>query len=171
MPTNEIDPYLALLEAREEEFSSRDSAIKREEEEHRAKGEAIRQRREAFDLDYSAHTAAFQSYKEFLNKRGAPALAHPVQEPVQAESTEFPSLRIEGQRKTVLAHLGEATRRGQRITSRQIVAATGVPAERVSNVLWKDQQRGYVTRVGDFVAMSSKGMEFLKQAGVIDADA
>jgi hypothetical protein len=172
MSTGANDPYLASLEAREEEFSARNSAIKREEDEHRARGEAIRQKREAFDQEYRAHAAAFQNYRDFLTKRGQSNIgAMTAVTATTPDLAEFPSLRIEGQRKVILAHVAAATRRGQKITSRQIVTATNISPERVSNVLWKDQRRGYVTRIGDHVSVSPKGMEFLRQAGVIDADA
>ncbi len=172
MTNNTSDPYLAALRARESELSSKDSAIKQEEEEYRAKGEALRIKREQFDADYRAHAAAFSSYVSFLNSTGrANQPAAPGRTPsdvTRADAVQpSPSIRTGSQRQSVLAHLAEVTRRGQKVTSRQIVQATGFGAQRVSNILWKDQERGYITRVGDHVTLSEKGFDFLKQTGVI----
>ena len=170
MTSDPKDRYLAALEDKRIALSSRDSALKREEGEHAARGEEIRIRREQFEAERQAHAAALSNYMEFLKSQP---------QDVQAEEGEqggdewsATRLRMGDSRKSVLLYIARITRKepGQstKLTVRAIAEGADVPSERVSNVVWKDIERGYLVRNGDVIRMTDLGFELLKRAGALN---
>lgn len=161
------DLYLSSLKAREEEISRKESALKREEDAHAAKGEQLRIARAAFEEEKRAQAAAFTSYIQFLNSAGKSA-PHGTS---TSDEDSFSNLRIGDQRKAVLRYIALRSRNKLGSQVRTIAAATNLNNGRVSNIVWKDTERGLLMRTSDQIFMTERGFEFARLAGILDDEA
>lgn len=162
------DPYLAALEVRDKDIVSKEAALKREEAEHEQRGNDLRIRRQQFEAERQAHLAALASYTEFLKSAPPPRAAEKERD--DDDEWSGSRLRMGEQRRSILSYIAQTSRKeagpSPKLTVRAIAAATHVPNERVSNIIWKDTERDYLVRDRDSVRMTDLGYELLKRAGV-----
>lgn len=161
MVMTDADPYLKSLEEQGKDLARREDAIVKQEEQTRLA-------REKLDGDRSKWRGALSHYREFLQAQGkqVPLFEDDTSDAETGTGYSSVNLRVGPKRAVVLKFIAKNMEAGRRVSTREIMDATGFDGNFVGNVVWSDRNRGFLDRVGDKTGMTVKGFEFVAEAGV-----